>query len=145
METQRIVVGVDGSESSKRALRWAIDEAQRRDAVVDAVHAWHFTYVGMEPYGGAMPYDPGALEPAARAVLDETVDSVDATGLAAPVRRHLVQGGAGGALVAAAQGADLLVVGARGHGGFVGLLLGSVSQQVAHHAPCPIVIVPEDR
>lgn len=138
---QRIVVGVDGSPGSERALRWAIEEGGMRGAQVDAVHAWHPIYVGLGP-DGAMGLELGVLEASARAVLDRAVDGADASVLEEPVNRRVVSGGAGASLLEAAQGADLLVVGARGHGGFVGLLLGSVSQQVAHHGTCPVVIVP---
>lgn len=142
MVVERIVVGVDGSDSAARALRWAISEGRLRGARVEVVHAWHMTYAGMEPYAGAAAFDAESLEAAARSVLEGAIGAADATGLAEPVQGHLVTGSAGAALVEAARGASLLVVGARGHGGFVGLLLGSVSQQVAHHAPCPVVIVP---
>jgi nucleotide-binding universal stress UspA family protein len=139
----RIVVGVDGSPPSLGALRWALDEAALRGAAVDAVHVWHYpigSYVpGMVPAPAFVGED---LERDARAVLDHAVDSVlpDHPGAAA-LGRRVVEGAAVEELVRAAEGADLLVVGSRGHGGFTGLLLGSVAQQVAQHAPCPVVIV----
>lgn len=138
---QKIVVGVDGSPGSAGALRWAIEEGGLRGAQVDAVNAWHLTGTGQDYYGAA-GLDPSVLEAAARTVLDRAVDGADASVLKEPVNRRVVSGGAGAALLDAARGADLLVVGARGHGGFVGLLLGSVSQQVTHHATCPVVVVP---
>lgn len=138
---QRIVVGVDGSEAARDALRWAVAEAQFRGARLQVVHAWQFPYVGPTPFGG-MAIDQGDLEASARAQLDHAVEGVDLAGMAAPAEMLVVNRTPATALVEAAQGADLLVVGTRGHGGFAGLLLGSVSQQVAHHAPCPVVIVP---
>ena len=134
---ERIVVGVDGSESAREALQWAVDEARRRNASVEAVYAWHQPWVGYAEMG-ELNIDEFASE--AQQVLDAAVDAVDAG--AVTVERKLVTGGAASALVAEAKGADLVVVGSRGRGGFAGLLLGSVSQQVAHHAPCPVVIIP---
>jgi nucleotide-binding universal stress UspA family protein len=139
----RIGVGDDGSPGSQRALEWAVDEAARRGATVEAVHAWSFPYATTTPFGPVV-IDSGTLEQVAQQELDEAVSGVDASKLAAPIEKILVCGGAGGVLLDHAKGADLLVVGTRGRGGFTGLLLGSVSQQVAHHAPCPVVIVPSD-
>ena len=139
-----IVVGIDGSETSKAALRWAVEEARLRHACVRAVHAWWV--VPMLKPGGQLAPDAAdwgaedATEPV-RAFVTETVGEqtdVEITPIA-------VQGEqASAALVDAAKDADLLVVGSRGAGGFSGLLLGSISQQCAHHAPCPIVIVREN-
>ena len=136
----RIVVGVDGSEPAARALRWALAEARLRGSSVRVVHAWEYPYVGGGLAGIPIPggMTEGIAEGAAhtldRAVADQSTDGVD-------VERTLVRGPAVQALLDAAEGADLLVVGSRGHGGFAGLLLGSVSQQCAHHASCPVVIV----
>ena len=137
---KRIVVGVDGSESSVRALQWAVEQAARDGAVVEAVHSWHIPYAagGL----GGMPFDVQMLADGARATLEEVVGRVDASGLSEPVVSTLEEGGAAPALIEASRRADLVVVGSRGHGGFVGLLLGSVSQQVASHSHCPVVIVP---
>ena len=138
----RIVVGVDGSEGAQRALTWAVDEARRRGARVEVVHAWHYPYLPTPPF--APPPGPGVddIEVAARAVLDKAVDSVDAHGMVAPIERLLTwEAAPASALVEASKGADLVVVGSRGRGGFAGLLLGSVGQEVAHHATCPVVIV----
>lgn len=136
----RIVVGVDGSESSVRALRWAVEQAARDGATVQAIHSWHIPYTatGM----GGMPFDVQMLADGAQATLDEVVGRVDAGALAEPIVATLDEGAAAPTLIEASKGADLVVVGSRGHGGFVGLLLGSVSQQVASHAHCPVVIVP---
>lgn len=135
---QRIVVGVDGSEGSAKALAWAIAEAKLRDARVEAVAAWEPPYLEGYPYI-ASRVDPSELEVGAKAVVEEAVAAVDAAG----VRVDCVTrcGAAASVLVEAARDASLVVVGSRGRGGFAGLLLGSVSQQVANHAPCPVVIV----
>ena len=137
---QRIVVGVDGSDTARSALRWALDEARVRQAEVDVVHAWHVPYTGAYPYTTAV-LDPHEYQIEERKLLDEVVDGADVTGVPS-VERILAPGQAAHMLVAAAKGADLLVVGSRGRGGFSGLLLGSVSQQVVHHAPCPVVVIP---
>lgn len=137
---QRIVVGVDGSPNAKAALRFALEEAEIRGAAVHAVMAWHLPYYGGMA-GMPLPVDADAIEGSYRAELAAAVDAVVA-GSDATVQRHLVQGTPAGVLLDAAAEAAMLVVGSRGHGGFVGLLLGSVSQQVAAHAPCPVVIVP---
>jgi nucleotide-binding universal stress UspA family protein len=137
---ERIVVGVDGSEPSAEALSWAVIEATKRGAELVVVHSYLPTPVGV--YGeAAMAWDPGAEEQAARVTVDAAVDAVDGTGLAAPVQRRVVCGGAAETLLEAAAAADLVVVGSRGRGGFARLLLGSVSDQVTHHAPCPVVVV----
>jgi nucleotide-binding universal stress UspA family protein len=137
-----IVVGVDGSEESKAALRWAIEEARLRNAAVRAVHSWS-VYPAIYPGTPIRASDWEEL----RAAADEFVEhfAADVVGDTAGVELTAVavQGDrtAARCLVVAAEGADLLVVGSRGLGGFRGLLLGSVSQQCAHHAPCPVVIV----
>ncbi len=137
----RIVVGIDGSETSRRALRWAIEEARLRQAEVDVVHAWHLPYVGGYPYT-AGSFDPTPFEDAARQTLDSVVDGMDATGLPAPLERILHLGDPATGVLETAKGADLVVVGSRGLGGFSGLVLGSVGHHVANHAPCPVVIIP---
>lgn len=140
---ERIVVGIDGSDTSGHALTWAVEEACLRQASLEVVHAWHVPYVGGYLYtAGAL--DPTAFEDAARSTLEAAIDGIDTTGLAHPAKRILTNGGAASALLDAAKGADLVVVGSRGLGGFGGLLLGSVSHQVAHHATCPVVVVPRE-
>lgn len=139
---QRIVVGIDGSDGARRALRWALEEAVLRHAQVEVVHAWHLPYVSGDPFI-ATAFDPALYEDTARTLLDNAVDREDTSGLVAPPERTLVCGSAASALLQSAKAADLVVVGSRGLGGFTGLLLGSVSHQVAHHADCPAVVVPE--
>jgi nucleotide-binding universal stress UspA family protein len=134
----RIVVGVDGSDGGREALEWAVGEARRRNATLEVVHAWH--QPGVLSYGYLEQVELAPFEEDTRRVLDAAVNDVDVSGVT--VERRLIPGGAASVLVAEAKGADLLVVGSRGRGGFTGLLLGSVSQQAAHHAPCPVVIIP---
>jgi nucleotide-binding universal stress UspA family protein len=137
-----IVVGVDGSDGSNRALTWAVTEARLRGALLTVVHAWHPPYVaGGYPLVPAI-YDVEIHEKAAQQLLDVAVDAIDTTGLTAGVAGQLFEGGAANALLAASKDADLVVVGARGVGGFLGLLIGSVSMQVTHHASCAVVVVP---
>jgi nucleotide-binding universal stress UspA family protein len=133
-----IIVGVDGSPNSNSALDWAIEEAGLRAATLKIVLAWHEPYIADFRYAVVSEID--MLEHAASEVLDESVAKATAA-LTTPVERVLRYGPAAQALLAEADGADLLVVGSRGHGGFTGLLLGSVVGYVAHHAVCPLVIV----
>lgn len=137
----RIVVGIDDSDSSRQALAWACREAQLRDADLEIVHTWSYPYVGEAAVMSATYYpELDGLEAASQSVLDA---AVEAAGQHAGLRviPKLVRGDAVATLLEVAEGADLLVVGSRGRGGFRGLLLGSVSQHCAHHAPCPVVIV----
>jgi nucleotide-binding universal stress UspA family protein len=136
---ERIVAGIDGSETSDRALRWALDDARARGGIVTAVHAWHVPF-SMSLTAGTR--DLSAFEDAAGRLLDQVVDATAAEYRDVTVERVLVGGSPADALLGAARDAALVVVGGRGVGGFRGLLLGSVSQQLAHHAPCPVVVVP---
>jgi len=139
---RRIVVGVDGSEGSLHALRWAAAEARQHAATLDAVVSWQYPALTTMPAFGVLP-PAEEMNEEARQGLQEVLD---AEGLGAGsdlvARAVVVQGPPGAALIDAAAGADLLVVGTRGRGGFTGLLLGSVSQQCVTHAPCPVVVVP---
>lgn len=138
----RIVVGVDGSPSSKAALTWAVRQAELAGSAVEAVIAWHYPAMyggyGWAPVSSAdqVSFD----EIATKTVTEAVAESVDP---ASPVRvsTKVAEGSPAQVLLDAADGADLLVVGSRGHGGFAGLLLGSVSQHCAGHSPCPVVIV----
>jgi nucleotide-binding universal stress UspA family protein len=139
-----IVVGVDHSAGAKKAVRFALDEAQMRHATLRAVHVWRFGHIGVTGIEGALPAAGGELHEfraAAAAALDATLREAipDADGV--EVERRVVEGAPAAVLVEESRGADLLVVGSRGHGGFAQLLMGSVSQQCAHHAECPVVIV----
>lgn len=137
--SKKIVVGTDGSDNSVAALRWAIEEAKAHGAAVDVVYAWEFPPV-IDPLGVSMLPSENDMNASAERLLAEVLKKVDTSGVALSSR--VLRGAPATALIAAAKDADLLVIGRRGHGGFMGLLLGSVAQQVAHHAPCPVVLVP---
>jgi nucleotide-binding universal stress UspA family protein len=131
--TGRIVVGVDGSEGSACALQWALDEAARRHARLDVVHVWNYPWV-VAPRGRRRPGWDARNVAVAREVLADATRTVPVGPDAVDARRILGEGPAAEVLLRAAVGADLLVVGSRGRGGFVGLLLGSVSHQCAQHS-----------
>jgi len=134
---QRFVVGVDGSDGSAKALDWATAEAVRAPASLDLVTAWMFPMA----WGYAFAKTPDEVRRQAQQVADMSVSRVAAAAPDVVVRSTLRQTEAGPALVELSTGADLLVVGSRGHGGFRELLLGSVGTYCARHAHCPIVIV----
>lgn len=136
------VVGIDGSEQSEKALAWAVDDARRTGAVVEAVHAWQLATDVTAL--GQVPFDVEKVEVAGRALLDEVVDRVGEDGLVEPVRRVVTSGNPAPVVQERAAEADLLVVGTRGRGGFLSLLLGSVAEDCVHRAPCPLVLVPPD-
>ena len=139
-----IVVGVDHSDGAKAALAFAYDEARLRNATLSAVHVWQFGYIGYTGFEGAMPAVGGDIHEfraAAAAALDATVREALPHSGDVKIEQRVVEGTPGAVLVNESRDADLLVVGSRGHGGFAQLLLGSVSQQCAHHAACPVVIV----
>ncbi|MFL6044767.1 MAG: universal stress protein [Propionibacteriaceae bacterium] len=140
-EWSRVIVGIDGSESSKSALRWAADEAVAHDAELTVASVWTPLPIAATPYdsgGWGAGIDPQEL---AAAILQDTVEEVlsEHSGLA--LRREVSGGNAARVLIDLSDGADVLVVGSRGRGGFVGMLLGSVSQHVAAHADCTVVVV----
>ncbi|MFF2141793.1 universal stress protein [Kitasatospora sp. NPDC058190] len=140
----RIVVGVDGSAPARAAVRWAARLAGLTGGPLEAVAVWDFPCL----YGehGLVPpvLDGFGAERRAAAVLAETAGlATAAADLAVPLRRHLKAGRPGPALVAAATGADLLVLGNRGHSTPPDAPLGTVAQYCLHHAPCPVVIVRE--
>ena len=137
----RIVAGVDGSDSSRAALAWAVRQAALTGAQVDAVHAWHVPTSYGYGYGYASVLPVIDLQEVARQVLDEAI--ADVAGLAPDVeiRPVIVEGNPAQALLDNAKDADLLVVGSRGHGGFAEALLGSVGQHCVHHANCPVVVI----
>jgi nucleotide-binding universal stress UspA family protein len=136
-ERPRIVVGVDGSEPSKAALRWAIHQGKLTGAVVEAVTAWQVP----ANTGWMSPADMPDYQDDARIVLTEALAEMCAIDPEVEVRPRVVQGRAARVLVDTAQGADLLVIGNRGHGGLAEALLGSVGLFCAHHAPCPVVVM----
>lgn len=140
--SELIVVGIDGSETSRLAARWATREAQLRGAEILLVSAWDIPTYGFGfGIAGVSEDLLKALRKAAEGNLGEAVDEVRAAAKEVDVSTKTVQGQAARVLLDASRDADLLVVGSRGLGGFRELLLGSVSQQCADHAVCPVVIV----
>lgn len=142
-------MGVDGSDGAAEALRWALGEARLRGADVRVVHARSVPLVlsipsadafGVPEPAGSMDQVRTALRKEADNVLEASLKGVEADDVT--IEGEVVEGKAAQVLIEAARNADLLVVGTRGLGGFTGLLLGSVSQQCTHHAPCPVVVVP---
>jgi nucleotide-binding universal stress UspA family protein len=131
-----IVVGIDYSTEAKAALRFALEEAHFRRAKLRAVHA-------IDSFSSypSLAVDVSVVHRAAEELIENVTSEVNGDGDDVEIERRIVEGAPGAVLIAESRGADLLVVGSRGHGGFAGLLLGSVSQQCAHHAACPVVIV----
>jgi nucleotide-binding universal stress UspA family protein len=136
-QTRKVVVGVDGSPSSADALRWAARQADLMGAELHVVTTWDFPW--------ALGYGPGVegfdYAADARSVAESTVREVLGEQGGAKVQIHVESGHPAAQLLEEAKDADLLVVGSHGHGGFAGMLLGSVSQHVVAHAPCPTVVV----
>lgn len=146
----RIVLGVDGSPAGDAAVGFAFAEAALRGTDIAALHAWTPWNVDVPPpQDPSMPYayEPGMLADGEERLLAEAVAGRRERYPGVAVEYEVVRGGAREALIEASRNAELLVVGARGRGGFTGLLLGSVSQAVLHHAHCPVVVVraPEAR
>ena len=138
MDAKPIVVGVDGSPDSVRALRWAAEYAQRFDAPLQALTTWQIPTVYGDTYFGAEDYV--GFEDKARAQLVETVR--EALGEGAQVKERVERGHPSDVLVQASKDAQLVVVGSRGLGSFRGMLLGSVSQYCVTHAHCPVIVMP---
>ncbi|MFE6865076.1 universal stress protein [Kitasatospora sp. NPDC057692] len=137
---RRIVVGIDGSDPSKAALRWAAGQAALTGAAVHAVAAWEYPSL----YGWFAPMVDAGFEQSALRRLTAEVDEVIGRQRPVPVKESLVLGHAAEVLLEAAAGADLLVLGSRGRGTFARTLLGSVSARCAVHGSCPVVIVRSD-
>jgi nucleotide-binding universal stress UspA family protein len=136
----RVVVGVDGAPSSRHALRWAASLAATYGARIEAVSAWEYPQ-SLGWAGITTGWDP---EKDQRQVLEDTVTESFAGQRPAGLELHVREGGAARVLLDASKGALMVVVGSRGHGGFTGMLLGSVSASVAEHASCPVFIVHGD-
>jgi nucleotide-binding universal stress UspA family protein len=142
--TGRILVGVDGSEGSLRALRWAAEEAALRGAVVVAAAVWQSPYDYLLGSAGYyVPVDEGELVKAARDTLAKAIATVAAEHPDVRIEPLVVEGDPAETLCEQADNADLLVVGSRGHGAFGELLLGSVSSKCAHHCRRPVLIIPK--
>lgn len=139
MESKPIVVGVDGSADSERALRWAAEHARNYDAPLVALAAFDVPRI-YGPMAMTGWQDPTELNNASRTMLAETVRN--ALGDDAALEQRVRRGHPAESLVQASKEAQHLVVGSRGHGGFTGLLLGSVSQHIIAHARCPVTVMP---
>jgi nucleotide-binding universal stress UspA family protein len=133
----RIVVGIDGSEPSLLALRWAARQAELTGAALEAVTSWDWP----TSYGWSMPlssdYDPAGD---ARGVLDKALEAVRRERPKVEIVETVMEGHAAPCLVETSKGADLLVVGSRGHGQFTGMLLGSVSEHCVTNSHCPVLV-----
>lgn len=143
------MVGVDGSSASRTALSWAADVATSVDAIVEVIRAWRYPPPydewGTRPTNyGFLPLlpDSGQMESVAQAELDDATRELSGHDPAVSMQQRVVRGHPGAVLIEASEHADLLVVGRRGHSGFVGLILGSVARACTEHAHCPVVVVP---
>ncbi|MFF7490084.1 universal stress protein [Streptomyces luteogriseus] len=139
-----IVLGVDGSAAGQKAVDFAFAEAALRDAPLVALHTWTTWNAPMPaPQDPSMPYanPPGALAEGEERLSSEALAGHQERHPGVPVEHKVVHGGTRESLIEASRSAQLMVVGARGRGGFAGLLLGSVSQALLHHAHCPVAVV----
>jgi nucleotide-binding universal stress UspA family protein len=137
----RIVVGVDGSPSSLAALGWAAQQAELTGATLEVLGSWEWPITYGAPVALPEGYDPAADT---RRELDDAIASVRAAHPNVDFRVTVVEGHPAPSLVEASKGADLLVVGSRGHGAFAGMLLGSVSEHCVANAFCPVLVMRED-
>lgn len=137
---KRVIVGVDGSDGSRAALRWAAAEARQWGVPLVAIRGWEFSPLIVAT---SAPIDVKELEANVRAQLHDVVveELGDEPGI--DVEERAVEDSPVRSLLDAANPDDHIVVGSRGYGGFKGALLGSVSQQVVHYAPCPVTVVRE--
>ncbi|MFF7017194.1 MULTISPECIES: universal stress protein [Streptomyces] len=136
----RIVVGVDGSDPSIKALHWAVRQAELTGDTVEAVNSWEYpatSWASMMP-GLPADFDPQEL---ATVSLNEALEEALGAEGAAAISKIVVIGNPAQSLLDRARGANLLVVGARGRSGLKATLLGSVSLHVAQHSPCPVTVV----
>jgi nucleotide-binding universal stress UspA family protein len=140
--TARIVVGIDGSATSARALEWAVEAGRLHRSSIEAVHAWETSSIGLEAFG-AIVFDPTPPIDAARAMMDAVLGAIYTGHPRAPVSDESI-GSVAKAILRASEGADLIVVGSRGLDGVKGRLLGSVTLQVVRDARCPVVVVPPE-
>ena len=142
-EIKLIIVGVDGSDSSRAALQWAYDEAAHHGASLTVISTWHPPALPMTPPYGSIPPEDYGGQPRREALdlLDRFTSALVPRTPAVDVRTSVEEGNPAAVLIERSGEADLLVVGSRGHGGFKGMLLGSVSQHLVAHSACPVVVV----
>jgi nucleotide-binding universal stress UspA family protein len=143
VEIKLIIVGVDGSDQSRAALQWAYDEAAHHGASLTAIMSWEPPTLPMSPPFGSLSDADYPTQPRteALALLDQLVADLDDRRPDVDVRTSVEEGHAAEVLIERSKEADLLVVGSRGHGGFAGMLLGSVSQHLVAHSSCPVVVL----
>jgi nucleotide-binding universal stress UspA family protein len=141
-EIKHIIVGVDGSDSSKGALDWAYEEAVHHGASLTVIAAFNPPALPMTPPYGSVPPEGYESQPRRDALdlLDRLISPLEAKDPAVDIRTVVEEGSPAKVLIERSKEADLLVVGSRGHGGFAGMLLGSVSQHLVAHAECPVVV-----
>lgn len=137
-QKHRIVVGIDGSECSRRALDWGAVQAEMTGAEVEVVSAWHWPIIFAAPMP---PYNPADDT---TKMVEEILSKVRDGHPDVKIKSMVIEGHPAPVLIEAAKGADLLVVGSRGHGEFAGMLLGSVGEHCVSHAPCPVVVFREE-
>jgi nucleotide-binding universal stress UspA family protein len=138
----RIVVGVDGSASSRAALRWAVRQAKLTGGTVEAVIAWELpTVITSTGWTPVYAVEEGDFAEDARKRIDAVIADVVEPADNQVVHTQVTKGHPAAVLLDAAAGADLLVIGSRGHGGFADALLGSVGLHCVHHAHCPVLIM----
>ena len=133
-----IVVGVDGSASSLAALEWGAHQAELTKTALRAVTVWAWPTTYGYPVPVATGFDPAAD---AAKVLDDAVAGIRRAHPSVDLRTSVLEGATAKLLVEASKGAELLVVGSRGHGELAGMLLGSVSEHCAAHAHCPVLVI----
>jgi nucleotide-binding universal stress UspA family protein len=139
---QRVVVGVDGSEGSRRALEAAVEQAAEHDAALTVLTTWTQPVTAGAPgYASFQWINDADLSGVAKQEQADVLTAVLGPESSLKVDQRVIEGHPAQQLVLAAEDADLLVVGSRGHGGFAGMLLGSVSQHVSAHASCPVLVV----
>lgn len=136
IDTDRILVGVDGSPSSLDALRYAARLADAFDAPIEAVTTW--SYPAFTPYQMVAEWDP---EEDAKTIVDQAVEEAFGGNPPEGLTRTIICGPPARTLIEMSDSAGMLVLGSRGRGGFAGLLLGSVSAACAEHAKCPVLII----
>jgi nucleotide-binding universal stress UspA family protein len=142
-EIKRIIVGVDGSDHSQAALKWAYEEAAHHGASLNVVAAWRAPVLPQSPPYGSLPPEGYDTQPGndTLALLERLVAELEVRTPAVDMQTSIEEGNPAKVLIERSKGADLMVVGSRGRDGFAGMLLGSVSQHLVAHAHCPVTIV----
>lgn len=141
----RIVVGIDSSAGSAEALSWALAYARLTGGTVEAVTAWQVPPRYVYSYGWTPTGidDAGIIRCAEKTLAETVAQAQGGDDHPVPVTTRVMEGPAAQVLLAAGKGAEMMVLGSRGHGAFSGMLLGSVSQHCVQHATCPTVVIPK--